>query len=108
MLSTLSNSFIMLLSLVTATGVFLHDTRVDKAASLSMNIYSQVGMYEGNVKLVSAGDMHTHHERVSLSNALSQQPRIQPRENENRKYVTQSTHGHGGRHAFDNAYLPVV
>lgn len=108
MFTAFTKPLIIILSLTTATGVFLHDTRIDKATSLGMNLHSQVGNYEGSVKLVTTGDMHTHHERVSLSQALTQQPRIQPRESENRKYVTQSMHGHGGRHAFDNAFLPVV
>jgi len=110
MLSSFINPILITLSLSTATGVFLHDTRVDKATAIGFTAPVVNSAAEASPKLVSISDLHTHSERVSLSQALQdlkgQNPRIQPR-NEEKKYLLQKNTVRG-HHAFDNYYLPIV
>jgi len=110
MLSSLINPILIALSLSTATGIFLHDTRLDKATTLGMATPTVMAPYQANTKLVSENDLHTHSERASFSQAVqdlkSPNPRIQPR-NDEKKYLLQK-HAARGHHAFDNYYLPIV
>lgn len=53
-------------------------------------------------------DLHPHVERTSFSRVVNDiHPRIQPRENNDRKYMTQK-YMPKGHHAFDNYNLPIV
>jgi hypothetical protein len=112
MFSNIINTTALLISLVTASSVFLHDTRLDKAAIAAVSTPADVtAMYqEQGSKLLHASDAHTHVERVSLSQTVkdlsSGNPRVQPR-NEDKKYMMQSR-VRKGHHAFDNYNLPIV
>jgi hypothetical protein len=88
------------LSLSTATGVFVHDTRVDKAALSVISAPSTSAGYQSSTKLVNyATDSHTHVERHSLSQSLhelrSENPRVQPRTSNEKKYLTNKSNGFG-------------
>lgn len=106
MLSKTINAALLSISLITAGSVFLHDTRLDKVAAIvPMSEYDQA-----LTKLVSFGDVHTHVEKVSLSD-ISQEygggsPRIQPR-NDEKKHLLQNRVMRG-HHSFDNCNLPMV
>lgn len=109
MLTNFFNSLILLTSLITAGSVFVHDTRIDRAAmaatSLPLPTYD-----ESNASKLLSGDAHTHVERVSVGQAVKDfsggTPRIQPR-NDDKKHLMQKR-VMKGHHAFDNYNLPIV
>ena len=110
MYSTAINLFLFLTSLSTATGILLHDTRIDKAATvaaLPATISAEVG-----AKMVHAApnDLHTHVERASVGHAVSllhASPSLMPRVHEDKKHLMQR-YVSKGHHAFDNYNLPIV
>lgn len=109
-LSSLLTPISIFLSLSTATGVLLHDTKLDKAASLAPAVTANFDPAEQrSVKLV--GDAHTHVDRSSLSQAVrdirAQNPRIQPRSTEDKKHMLQKNVPRGF-HTFDTYNIPLV
>lgn len=108
----LLHPLIALASLSTASGVVLHDTRLDKMAITAITAPAASASYEaGNVKTVNlSADAHTHTERNSLSQVVndlkSPNPRQQPRGSEDKKYLLQKQ-APKGVHAFDSYYLPL-
>jgi hypothetical protein len=99
------------LSLTTATGVVVHDTRIDKATLSVLSTPSMETNYQANTKLVNyATDSHTHVERHTLSTALhelrSDTPKVSPRSNEEKRYTAQKHLGFGNN-PFENSYLPL-
>lgn len=99
------------LSLTTATGVVVHDTRVDKVTLSVLSTPSTGSSYQANTKLVNyATDSHTHVERHTLSTALHElradTPKVSPRSNEEKRYSTQKHMGFGNN-PFENSYLPL-
>ncbi len=107
----LLNTFIVTLSLLTATGVFIHDGRIDRAASTtrptSMKHASDSGAAASDSGL--AGNPHTHPEKAgrTLKGFAYQSPSINPRESRLKRYLMQNYEPRG-RHAFDNHYLPII
>jgi len=86
------------LSLTTATGVVVHDTRIDRATMTALSVPSAVASAQGNSKLVNyATDSHTHVERHSLSSSelRSDSPRLNPRANADRKHISEKHAGLG-------------
>ena len=110
MLSTFLNSFLVLFTLSTASGLLLHDTRLDKVTSVAMAAPVLSG-YETGAKFLQNADLHTHVERGGFSqtmNALhSSVPGLQPRAHEDKKHLLQR-HTPKGHHPFDNYNLPLV
>lgn len=111
MFAFLINPILAIMSLSTAAGVLLHDTRIDKAAVTALALPTAVISLDGSNKLAGiSGDLHTHTERTSLSQAVhdlkGQTQRTLPR-NEDKKHALPKfvTKGH---HAFDNYNLPLV
>lgn len=110
-LSLLVTPLSIFLSLSTATGVFVHDTRIDKATLSVMSAPSVSAGYQSNTKLVNyATDSHTHVERHSLSQSLhelrSENPRVQPRTNNDKKYLTHKNLGFG-HNPFNSYAFPL-
>ena len=105
-------SLLIFLSLSTAAGVLIHDTRLDKATVTAMALpVALAGLDSSYGKLGDlSGTPHTHTERASLSQLVhdlrGQMPRIMPREN-NKKHVL-PRYVARGHHAFDNYNLPIV
>ncbi|HTK39295.1 MAG TPA: hypothetical protein VL362_00340 [Patescibacteria group bacterium] len=98
----------IVLSLVTATGIFIHDARIDKATNLSTNtLFKRTAATTTDASMSS--DLHTHPERSqrTLNGFTYQSPSIQPRENKSKRYLMQNAEPRG-RHAFDNYNLPVI
>ena len=95
------------LALTTATSMFIHETNVDKA--LITAAHDQVGLRTPVTK--PGSNPHTHSDRGSLYQAIrdlnASQPRIQPRNQNEKKYV-QAKPTARGHHPFDNYTLPVV
>lgn len=107
----LINSCLTFLSLATATGVFLHDTRVDKAAVISSLPVASTTPESGSKLIqINTNDFHTHVERGSVVRAFStvnsSAPSIAPRA-EAKKHLLQQYAGKG-HHAFDNYNLPIL
>jgi hypothetical protein len=112
MFTPLLNPILAIMSLSTAAGVLIHDTRIDKAASAAFALPAAVMSVDATSKLAGlASDLHTHVERGSIAQAVNdlrtQNPRIQPRSNDDRKHMMQK-HVARGHHAFDNYSLPLV
>lgn len=111
-LSLLVTPLSIFLSLSTATGVLVHDTRIDKATMTVLAVPSVVASYQANTKLVNyATDLHTHTERHSLSQAVhdlkAENPRIHPRSQSDKKYLSQKNLGLG-HNPFDSYSLPLA
>ena len=111
MFAYLINPLLALMSLGTATGVLLHDTRIDKATVTALALPAAVVSLDGSSKFAGiSSDLHTHAERTSLSQAIhdlkGQMPRTLPR-NEDKKHALPKFVAKG-HHAFDNYTLPIV
>jgi hypothetical protein len=109
MLSNFTNATVIFLSLITASGVFVHDTRIDKVAATAATLPSALLSYESNDKLTNvSSDSHVSTERSSLAQAVrdlqSTMPRIQPR-TEDKKHLMQ-VRIMRGHHPFDGYHLP--
>jgi hypothetical protein len=109
-LSTLLTPLSIALSLSTATGVLLHDTKLDKAAAaMTPAVSANFESADRSAKLT--GDAHTHVERGSLSQAVrdikAQNPRVQPRATDDKKYLMQKN-APRGYHSFDNYNVPLA
>lgn len=111
MFTSLLNPILAIMSLSTATGVLVHDTRIDKAAVTALAMPAAIVSLDTSSKLAGlSGDLHTHAERASLSQAIhdlkGQMPRTIPRSEDKKhtlpKFVAK------GHHAFDNYNLPIV
>lgn len=72
-----------------ATGVLVHDLRIDKAASVALALPAVLATY-GAAHFVGSGSEHVHVERVAFSNQSSifhsSLPKVTPRDND-RHYV---------------------
>ena len=98
----------IMLSLVTATGVFIHDTGIDKLAFSIGNRDSQrTSLSVADLKLATDPHVHPEHSSRNIKNLSYRTPSIPPRENKTKRYLTQNAEPRG-RHAFDNYSLPVV
>jgi hypothetical protein len=90
MLLPIFNPIPFLLTLCTAFGVLLHDTQLDHAAIAVSPGVTDSNYYQNTFK---QNDLHTHIERVNFSNNFSSlkfdQPRVQPRDEDDDKYATQ-------------------
>lgn len=111
MFASLLNPILAIMSLSTVTGVLVHDTRIDKAMVTALALPAAIVSVDSSSKLAGlSGDLHTHAERTSLSQAVhdlkGQTPRIVPR-NEDKKHTLPKFVAKG-HHAFDNYNLPIV
>ena len=90
MLYEIINPITLLISLTAVAGVFMHDTRIDKALITAITEPSITSDYRSEpVKLLSI-DQHVHAERASFSSAASLnsvQPATQPRNGDDKKYI---------------------
>lgn len=103
---------IVIASLSTASGVLLHDTRLDKMAVTAISTPVAAPNYESvNNKTINfSADLHTHTERHSLAQVVNDlktpNPRLQPRGGDDKKHLMQK-HVARGQHAFDSYHLPL-
>ncbi len=104
----LFNILAVALSLFTATGVFVHDARIDKVTGYSMEpLYKKSASYSADSALIAEQHVHPEHSQRTLNGFSYQSPSIQPRENKSKRYLMQNAEPKG-RHAFDNYNLPIV
>ncbi|MEO7904825.1 MAG: hypothetical protein ABIR91_03470 [Candidatus Saccharimonadales bacterium] len=76
------------LSLLTATGIFIHDMKID---TVTMTAIAAPVALAGGASMALASELHTHAERGSLKigNDGGQNPLFQPRSaHKNKKYIT--------------------
>lgn len=85
MLQTFTKPLAILLTLLTVSGVLMHDTQIDKAVTVAVALPAVLASY-GVADFAAKSADHTHTKRVSIT---SQQPRMQPRNSDDKKYVTQ-------------------
>ena len=117
-IKTITNHFMTAISLITAFGVFTHDSRVDKAATTALTS-SAVALGYLPAKAVSArmsdfasSDAHTHPDhnaanRALMSSFFYQSPSIAPRRKSHHKDLKRMLET-PPRHAFDNTNLPIL
>lgn len=112
MFTTLLNSFAIILSLNTATGVLVHETKVDKATVTVLAPPLLVDSFDVSTKSASIqSELHTHVERTSIAQALSNErseaPSTRPRAFDDKKYLLPKNVVRG-HHAFDSYNLPLA
>lgn len=105
------NPIAVIISFTTMFGVVVHDTQFDRL-TVRMLAPPAVVLSAGLASApVQPNDPHTHVERVSgsklMRSLLASNPRIQPRNNEEKKHMMQKHAGRGHR-PFDNYNLPVL
>ncbi len=101
------NIFGIILSLVTATGIFIHDARIDKATYMSGEYLLKRNVVTTDAGTLAEAHVHPEHTQRTLNGFVYQSPSIQPRENKSKRYLMQNAEPRG-RHAFDNYSLPIV
>lgn len=113
-LATIVHYFMTSISIVTAFGVFTHDSRIDKAASTAADTLSarRAQVTRTTLKLTDIGspDPHTHSHssagKALLSGFVYQSPSIAPRrKSHHRELFHQTERPH---FAFDNSSLPLL
>ncbi len=115
-IKTITNYFMTILSLFTAMGVFMHDSRVDKATSTALSSinsfgYAPVKAVAGRYSDFVSSDAHTHPDHNAANKSLIssffyQSPSVAPRRKSHAKELARATAK--PRHAFDNANLPIL
>lgn len=101
----------IMISLSTGTGIVLHETKVDKVASLAMAppVVAAQKVADSGMAMLD-GMPHTHSEGGSLSSASrelrTQSPSLTPRRDKDEKYRLQKKVPRGV-HLFDSYYLPL-
>lgn len=107
-MTTIFNTIGILLSLVTATGVFVHDAGIDKLAySIGNRDAKRTSISPADLKLATDPHVHPEHSHRSLKGFSYRTPSIPPRENKSKRYLMQNAEPRG-RHAFDNYNLPII
>lgn len=114
-MQTLIHSFTIFISLFTATGVFVHDSRIDRSVSTTNGTVKTVSAKRVPIKNPGADagpDPHTHPSHASaglkgFAHKTNPNPSYPPREQKMKKYLQQNIEPRG-RHAFDNYNLPIV
>lgn len=112
MFNLIINPLAVAISVSTALGIFVHDTKIDKFTMTALALPAIVASYDASTKLAHmAPDLHTHAERTSISQAVNdlraQNPRVQPRHNDDKKHLLQR-HASRGHFAFDTYNLPIA
>lgn len=110
MASPLLKLLVIILALSTASGVLVHDMRLDRAALASQSLPPPPATFDAPNKLGGLGlDQHTHVERQTFSQAVrdwqGKTPRLQPRVLEDKKHLLQKRVAKG-QHAFDSYHVP--
>lgn len=110
MLQKIIKPIVISISLATAFGIFVHDSRIDKATAAAIALPAVVVTYHlSSVMTLLGSDAHTHTERGSLAQAVldlkAQNPRLQPRSSEDKRHQLQK-YAARGYHPFDSYYTP--
>lgn len=116
-IKTITNYFMTTISLFTAMGVFMHDSRVDKASTIALSSvvslgYAPVKTVSGRYSDFMSSDAHTHPDHNAANKSLIssffyQSPSIAPRRRSHHKELKRMLET-PPRHAFDNTNLPIL
>jgi hypothetical protein len=103
---------IAFISLSTAVGVLVHDTRIDKVTMTAVSAPFSLHQHEVVKAMDFSGDLHApHSSRHTVSQVMSDlntsNPSIHPRSADDKKYMMQKYVARG-HHAFDNYNLPLL
>lgn len=102
------NTFGIVLSLLIAAGVLVHDGRIDKVTYLAKEYaHKRITSSAGDAGIMAEPHVHPERAQRTLNGFSYQSPSIHPRENKMKRYLMQNSEPRG-RHAFDNYYLPIV
>jgi len=92
----------ILFIIAVATGVLVHDMRIDKAASVALALPAVLATY-GAAHFVGSGSEHVHVERVAFSHQSSiyhsSLPKITPRDNDRHYVQPKKSDASGGDHS---------
>lgn len=90
MFATIIKPLPLIFTLATTLGVLVHDTQIDRAASVAIALPVALVSYAAIDSAVKSNDPHLHVERAAIGNHLSTLratlPRLQPRDDD-RRYV---------------------
>lgn len=91
------------ISLMTTSGILVHDIHLDGVVSVHTQQITKA------VASDYSGDPHTHpsHAKSPINGFSYQNPSYPPRDNRMKRYMTQNYEPRG-RHAFDSQFLPVI
>lgn len=91
MLSILIKPLPLLFTLATATGVLLHDTRIDRAASIAFALPTAIIGYAALDSLTSKRGDHVHTDITTgfQRHLKSTAPSMQPRNENDREFIQQ-------------------
>ena len=93
MIRSIINPIALLFTLTTAFGVVIHDTQMDKAATVALTLPAlTLILYAAVDAGVKSSDPHVHVERASapghINTLRAMTPRLQPREDDRRHIHT--------------------
>lgn len=112
-MNTVINTFAIIISLLTATGVFVHEAHVDRATATSVaarkaaHKVARTNPTPADANIGAEPHTHPEHGAKTLRGFSYKSPKVPPREQRAKKHLLQN-HEPRGRHAFDNHYLPLV
>ncbi|MBC7943265.1 hypothetical protein H7X68_02085 [Candidatus Saccharibacteria bacterium] len=93
MFPLLINPLPIFFTLGTVFGVLVHDTQIDRATAASLVAPIVIVSYGATDVALNQNDPHIHSERVSVSESIrnlkTDQPRVQTRGGDDKKYVVQ-------------------
>lgn len=103
--------FAIVVSIITALGIVVHDMKIDKFTLTALALPVVVATFEtGSRMALFANDAHTHVERTSFAEATADlratSPRIQPR-SDDKKHLMQRYAARGDRF-FDSYNVPLA
>lgn len=109
-MNTIIQSIAIIISLLTATGVFVHEAHVDRVTAATANARKAAKNPKApqtDIKLGAEPHTHPDHGAKTLRGFSYKNPTALPREQKMKKYLLQNVEPRG-RHAFDNYNLPIV
>jgi len=89
MFPILLNPIPLILTISTAFGVLVHDVQLTHVAEAASIPAISVGFVAASEIAHKFSDQHTHVERMNLGRSSSNQPSIQPRNDQDKKYISQ-------------------
>jgi hypothetical protein len=99
MLQTTTNTLLIGFTLATTLGVVLHDTQLDRAATVAVALPAAIASVVAVDSSLKSSDSHIHVERASapkhVAGLRSTLPRLQPRDDD-RRYQLQKKVYFGG------------
>jgi hypothetical protein len=92
--TTAINAAPLIFTVVTAFGVLVHDTQLDRATTVALALPTALATIAAVDSAINKGGDHVHVEKVSASQ-FAGLPRLQPREDDRRNYQMRKMFQHG-------------